>query len=97
MLGVDGTITMHSLADVIAGERVRIRRIHFDLVRDRCWEHGLAVGMVVRCLKHHATGLLLDLELENGRSVTADTAWARFVEVSPATSEESSRPIATNH
>ena len=72
-------IRSRSLADARLNEKVRIRDICFDVIRQRCWTAGLRVGDTVRVAKQTAHELVLSIE---GRTpVTLDRFFACFVEV----------------
>ena len=75
----------HSLATAEPGVEVRVRRIHFGMVRDRCAELGLHEGTSVRCLRHTPE----EVVLRAGRRgpVTLEHHYARFVELDDADGE----------
>lgn len=68
----------------------RIRRFLFGMVRDRCWSLGLREGAAVRCRARRKGGVRL--ELDDGRRVTLEEPYARFVELTP---DEGAAPAAT--
>lgn len=70
------------LASIQPGERLTIRRVIFDAVRERCAWSGLAEGSLVACLA--ATPVHLLLQRADGRTVAVERTWARFVEAAAA-------------
>jgi hypothetical protein len=69
---------VRTLASILPGEQLRIRRIIFDTVRARCDWSGLREGSVVACLAattHHVL-----LRRADGRTVAVERWWAGFVE-----------------
>lgn len=68
-----------SLADASLDEKVRIRDIYFDVVRQRCSNSGLRVGDTVRVARQTTHELVLTMD---GRTpVTLDRFFACFVEI----------------
>lgn len=70
-----------NLHDVRTDERVCIRTILFDLLRQECAALGLHAGQCVRVRAASAGGLLV--ELAEGRTVALRREWAPFIEVEP--------------
>lgn len=66
------------LASIQPGERLTIRRVIFDAVRERCAWSGLTEGSLVACLA--ATPVHLLLQRADGRTVAVERTWTRFVE-----------------
>lgn len=66
-------------ADVGRGQAYEVRRIVFDLVKERCAELGLEPGITVRCRKRDHGHIMV--ELSDGTMVPMELAYARFVEV----------------
>lgn len=75
----------YSLATAEPGIEVRVRRIHFGMVRDRCAELGLHEGTSVRCLRHTSE----EVVIRSGQRgpVTLEHHYARFVELHPGDGE----------
>lgn len=73
---------VRSLAAIVAGETVEIRRILFDAVRGLCTDLGVSEGDVVRCRADTPSHLLLDTPA--GRTVALERDWARFIQVGAA-------------
>jgi hypothetical protein len=71
---------LRSLAGTGTGEAVEIRRILFDTLRTLCDDLDVHEGDVVMCRAGTSTQLLL--ETEQGRRVTLQRDWARFIQVS---------------
>lgn len=67
------------LSDASPDREYRIRRFLFGMVRDRCWSLGLREGSAVRCRARRDAGVRL--ELDDGRRVTLEAPYARFVEL----------------
>jgi hypothetical protein len=76
---------VRSLAAASAGESVQIRRILFGALRSLCADLGVREGDVVQCRAGTATHLLLDTP--EGRTVTLERDWARFIQVANCTVE----------
>lgn len=88
-------IRSRSLADAGLNEKVRIRDICFDVIRQRCWKAGLRVGDTVRVAKQTAHELVLSIE---GRTpVTLDRFFACFVEVGAPASAPCTIPPSSIH
>ena len=62
-------------------QKLRVGRILFGLVRDRCFEIGLREGEEVRC--RNRTREQVWLELPGGEIHSLDLPYAWFVEVTP--------------
>lgn len=73
-----------SLSAVRAHDRVVIRRILFEELRELCAQLDLREGETVRW---RAIGTHLFLETPKGRVVSLERDWARFVEVSSESQE----------
>jgi len=71
----------HSLAATRSGERVEVRRILFQGLREHCSDLDIHEGDVLRCRADTASQLIL--ETVNGRTVALQRDWARFIEVTP--------------
>src|SRR5437763_985639 len=69
----------HSLAATSAGESVQIRRILFGALRALCADLGVREGDIVLCRAGTSSHLLLDTP--EGRTVTLERDWARFIQV----------------
>ncbi len=69
-----------SLASIRAGERVRVGRILFEGVRERCAEWQIEEGAELVCW--HASGDGLLVAIRGGAIAWIDPGPARFVEVS---------------
>lgn len=82
-----------SLASVNAGEYVEIRRILFDSLRHLCSDLGINQGQRVFC--HASMESTLLLQNPEGRKVTLERAWARFIQVTPAAAAEQT-PVAAS-
>lgn len=63
------------------GRSYHIRRIVFDLVKDRCAELGLKEGETVRCRKRDHRNVVV--ELSDGAMRSLELTYARFVQVEP--------------
>jgi hypothetical protein len=74
-----GQASISSLAAVRNGDRVRIHTILFDAARQYCEDLGFAVGDVVCCRNAGRSSLLL--VNPDGRTVSLDRDWARFIQV----------------
>ena len=72
-----------SLAATRSGERVEVRRILFQGLREHCSDLDIHVGDVLRCRADTASQLIL--ETAGGRTVSLQRDWARFIEVIPDT------------
>lgn len=59
-----------------------VRRIVFDVVKERCAQLGLEEGMTVRCRRRGHDCVLV--ERPDGTVVPMELTYARFVEVAPA-------------
>ena len=68
-----------SLAGLMPGERTRIERILFDVLREHCAQRGLHEGDAVRGASD-GNALVL-VQLPDGRRVPCERDWARFVQV----------------
>jgi len=75
--------TCANLYDVRTDERVRIRTIHFELLRRECTALGVTAGQSVRVRTRSVGGLLV--ELVEGRTVALRQEWTPFIEVEPDT------------
>ncbi len=64
-------------------QTLRVRRILFGLVRDRCYDLGIREGQELRCRSR--TPHEVHLELEGGGVRSLDLAYAWFVGVAPVT------------
>jgi hypothetical protein len=91
-------LSVPSLANIRAGERVRIERVYFaDAVHSSCPDLRFECGEVVRCLADSPLHIVLGDD-ESGRRVL-DRFYASFVEVTPMTNivvrlcETSSSPM----
>jgi Fe2+ transport system protein FeoA len=74
-----------SLAAVRTGERVRIQSILLEGARQYCEALGFAAGDVIRCRNAGRSALLL--VTPDGRAVSLDRDWARFIQVRADSSE----------
>lgn len=63
------------------GREYEVRRIVFDLVKERCAHVGLEEGMTVRCLRRDQGCVLV--ERPDGVVVPMELTYARFIEVVP--------------
>lgn len=63
------------------GRTYLIRRIVFDLVKNRCSELGLEEGGTLRCRSRDRERIVV--ELTSGAVRSLDLTYARFVEVEP--------------
>jgi hypothetical protein len=72
-----------SLAATRSGERVEVRRILFQGLREHCSDLDIHEGDVLRCRAGTASQLIL--ETAGGRTVSLQRDWARFIEVIPDT------------
>lgn len=63
--------------------------ILFDGIRELCRDAGIAVGERIRCRSNDGPQLLL--ETAEGRLVSLDQRWARFVQVAPCVSGSAPR------
>jgi hypothetical protein len=72
-------VGMRSLAGVHGGERFRVRRILFDLLRTHCSRLGIREGDLVRAGGEGETTLLL--ERPGGGLLPCSRDWARFIQV----------------
>jgi len=72
-----------SLAATRSGERVEVRRILFQGLREHCSDLDIHEGDVLRCRADTASQLIL--ETAGGRTVSLQRDWARFIEVIPDT------------
>ncbi len=70
-----------SLAAVETGERIEIRRILFGALRTLCDDLGLHEGEVVRCRACTPSHVLM--ETTEGRTISLERDWARFIQVAP--------------
>ena len=70
---------VRSLAEIESQERVSVRRIVFDGVRERCAELGLAEGDAVRVERRSGRGLVIRLSGRSG--FDCPTELAQFIEV----------------
>jgi hypothetical protein len=68
-----------SLSEVRPHDSIRIERILYESLRDRCAGIGLHEGDQLRC--RQTSSLYLLLETETGRSLMLDQDWARFIRV----------------
>lgn len=82
MSGAHFPSPVRSLAAIVAGETVEIRRILFDAVRGLCTDLGVGEGDVVHCRADTPSHLLLDTPA--GRTVALERDWARFIQVGTA-------------
>lgn len=73
------TAPTRSMAAASPGERFRVRRIHFGLVRDRCSELGIREGDVLRCLRSSAHEVVVQFPERHTAALELD--YARFVEL----------------
>jgi len=73
--------TCANLHEVPTDERVRIRTILFDLLRQECAALGLHAGQCVRVRTRSVGGLLV--ELAEGGTVSLRREWTPFIEVEP--------------
>ena|SRR6185312_16160327 len=80
MTDLRGVVHRRSLADAPLDERLRIREICFDVIRQRCSQAGLGISDTVRVVKQTTHELILSID---GRAtpVTLDRFFACFVEV----------------
>lgn len=67
------------------GRTYAIRRIVFDLVKNRCAELGLGEGETVRCRRRDHENVVV--ELSDGTVRALELTYARFVEVEPTSIE----------
>lgn len=67
------------LATAEPGDTVRIRRIHFEVVRDLCRELGIREGDELRCLRRTANQVVV--EFPECHTVALEPQYAQFVEV----------------
>jgi DNA-binding Xre family transcriptional regulator len=74
--------SVQSLAATGTGEEVEIRKILFETLRALCDELDVHEGDVVKCRAGTTTQLLL--ETRQGRRVTLQRDWARFIQVCPS-------------
>jgi hypothetical protein len=74
--------SVRSLAAVVAGERLTVRRILFGALRALCAELGVKEGDTLTCRAGTATHILL--ETPSGRTVPLERDWARFIQVTDA-------------
>ena len=70
---------VRSLAATQTGESVEIRKILINTLRTHCSDLDIREGDVVRCRASTHSQLLL--ETRNGRTVSLDRDWARFIQV----------------
>ena len=77
-----------SLASANAGERLAIRRIMSSQAKHLCAQVGVREGDEVLCRAN--THSCLILKTPNGRVVSLDQDWARFIQIEVP----SSRPLA---
>lgn len=71
---------VRSLERVAAGDRVTLRAILFDAVRERCDRAGVAEGDTVRVREESGADLVV--ETEDGREVRFKRETAQFIQVS---------------
>lgn len=81
---------IRSLADARPGERVGIRRIHFDEVRFRCAELGIREGETLRCLRHTAGEVVV--EFPECHTTALEARLACFVELAAPPKGDAGRP-----
>lgn len=70
-----------NLHEARTDERVCIRTILFELLRQECAALGVNAGQSVRVRRRSVDGLLV--ELAEGRTVSLRREWAPFIEVEP--------------
>lgn len=70
-----------SLAAVVPGEEFEISEVLFPSLLDHCQALGLEIGHTVRCRYAGRASLLL--VAGDGRVVSLDRDWARFIMVIP--------------
>lgn len=80
MATVHASHPTRSLAATQTGERVEIHRILFGALRTLCDELGLHEGDRVRCRACTPSRVLM--ENAEGRTISLERDWARFVQVS---------------
>lgn len=83
---------LDALATARPGQRYRIERLLFSLVRDRCRRQGLDEGEAITCLENRGSHRHLVLRRMDGETVELEREYAWFVQVRPSVAR--SRPTS---